>query len=62
MRGVVADGRVALCHTRGCGRCRSRAAVYDERGAAMVETADVLYPAALAIVTYVVARLISLFA
>jgi len=28
----------------------------------MVETADVLYPAALAIVTYVVARLISLFA
>jgi len=28
----------------------------------MVETADVLYPAALAIVTYIVARLVSLFA
>jgi hypothetical protein len=28
----------------------------------MVEMADVLYPAALAIVTYIVARLISLFA
>jgi len=28
----------------------------------MVETSDVLYPVALAIVTYVAARLISLFA
>jgi len=28
----------------------------------MVETSDVLYPAALAVVTYIVARLISLFA
>jgi hypothetical protein len=28
----------------------------------MVEVADVLYPAALAVVTYIVARLISLFA
>jgi len=28
----------------------------------MVETADVLWPAALAIVTYIAARLISLFA
>jgi len=28
----------------------------------MVEMADVLYPAALAVVTYIVARLISLFA
>jgi len=28
----------------------------------MVETSDVLYPAALAIVTYIVARLVSLFA
>jgi len=28
----------------------------------MVDTADVLYPAALAIVTYIAARLISLFA
>jgi len=28
----------------------------------MVETSDVLWPAALAIVTYIVARLISLFA
>jgi len=28
----------------------------------MVDTADVLYPAALAIVTYIVARLVSLFA
>jgi hypothetical protein len=28
----------------------------------VVETSDVLYPAALAIVTYIVARLISLFA
>jgi len=27
----------------------------------MVETSDVLYPAALAIVTYIVARLMSLF-
>jgi len=27
----------------------------------MVETADVLYPAALAIVTYIAARLIALF-
>jgi len=27
----------------------------------MVETSDVLYPAALAVVTYLVARLISLF-
>jgi hypothetical protein len=27
----------------------------------MVETADVLYPAALAVVTYIVARLVSLF-
>jgi hypothetical protein len=28
----------------------------------MVETSDVLYPAALAVVTYIVARLVSLFA
>jgi len=28
----------------------------------MVETADVLYPAALAVVTYIVARLVALFA
>jgi len=28
----------------------------------MVETADVLYPVALAVVTYIVARLIALFA
>jgi len=28
----------------------------------MVETSDVLYPAALAVVTYIVARLIALFA
>jgi len=28
----------------------------------MVETSDVLYPAALAIVTYIAARLVSLFA
>jgi hypothetical protein len=28
----------------------------------MVETADVLYPAALAVVTYIAARLVSLFA
>jgi len=28
----------------------------------MVDTADVLYPVALAIVTYIVARLVSLFA
>jgi len=28
----------------------------------MVETSDVLYPAALAVVTYLVARLVSLFA
>jgi hypothetical protein len=28
----------------------------------VVETSDVLYPAALAVVTYIVARLISLFA
>jgi len=28
----------------------------------MVDTADVLYPAALAIVTYIAARLVSLFA
>jgi hypothetical protein len=28
----------------------------------VVETSDVLYPAALAVVTYLVARLISLFA
>jgi len=28
----------------------------------MVEAADVLYPAALAVVTYIAARLISLFA
>jgi len=28
----------------------------------MVETSDVLYPAALAIVTYIVARLVALFA
>jgi hypothetical protein len=62
MRGVVADGRVALCHTRGCGRCRSGAAVYNVCGAVVVETADVLYPVALAIVTYIAARLISLFA
>jgi hypothetical protein len=27
----------------------------------MVETSDVLYPAALAVVTYIVARLVSLF-
>jgi len=27
----------------------------------MVETADVLYPAALAVVTYIAARLVSLF-
>ena len=61
MRGV-ADGRVALCDACGRGYCRRRAAFDDGRGAAMVETSDVLYPAALAIVTYIAARLISLFA
>jgi len=62
MRGVVADGRVALCDARRCCDYRGGAAGDARRGAAMVETSDVLWPAALAIVTYIVARLVSLFA
>ena len=62
MRGVVADGRVALCDVGCRGHICRCSPVYRFGGAAVVETSDVLYPAALAIVTYIVARLIALFA